>query len=192
MNKQFLRITGYSSLVIFFIMLVSFGLVMARIRPEIVVAPDANAFTSIMKKILAIDNTIPEKTVSVTFTQEELTYLLQQAIERKSVSLTEGQLAILPDHIELYGKVRYGITPLYFISWLKPEVLDGKLHTVVSQTQIGRITLPSFVLTRINDQIVSQYNEQFSRINDSIVITSIKLSNGAAKVFGKLVVAHAS
>jgi len=177
------------SLIIFYLVILS-GIIFAlvQISPQLLVKPNSNAWEDILKKVSKIDNAIPGKEVSLKVTQEELTFLLQTTTANSNDPINILQFAINGSFVEIIARMKYSIVPFILRLQMKPQVLKGEISLLVTNAWMGKIKLPQIAVTKINQKVKDNFTSQFSSINESIVITKIKLKdNGSALIFGKLI-----
>lgn len=162
--------------------------------PISLVVPDKNAKKNLEKQFENLEKTTkPGQKIDLSFTEGELTYLLQNEVinkmgkKMKEFPLQAGQIAIKPDFIEFYGKIKYQFIDSVAVVHFVPTLEKEKLSIKITHLRIGSLSLPEFVLSSLEEVINKEIDKQMAQIKDvPMELTNIQLKDGKLVVSGKV------
>ena len=116
-----------------------------------------------------------EKIVEVEFSEQEITTLIgvQKIAEG---NLTDLQIVIEKDYLELYGKIRTPMIHVVFILKAVPKTEDDEIYLTPTNLQVGALKVPIEWAMKISN-IDELFNKPIQISND-LKIKKIKLQKG--------------
>jgi len=124
--------------------------------------------------------------LKVTLTEQQLTgFVLDGLAKQPDIPLTEPQILLQNDEIQLSGITMLGKLTVPALLILKPYAENGLLKVSVISAKYGKIPIPEKSLAQITSMINNNLNEYFVFNGKQISIETIQVSNGSMTITGK-------
>lgn len=144
--------------------------------------PSSLSKNNLLQK-LNIDKNSP--TFTITITSEELTSLVSGGISATGFSISDVQVLINPENIEIFGKLTKPFSADIKITALA-EVQDGKLRFKVTNTSAGKLTLPGLINSQIESAFNNLIDQNFANLYQNYQIEQVSLESDRMNISGKI------
>ena len=132
---------------------------------------------------LNIPNNSPTFTIPIT--SAELTSLASAGINATGFSISDVQVLINLQNIEIFGKLTKPFSADIKITAL-PEVQAGKLRFKVTNTSAGKLTLPGLINSQIESSFNNLLDQNFANLYQNYQVEQITLESDTMNISGKL------
>lgn len=151
--------------------------------PVVASTVEATAAASIWENSL---ENAPAGSVSVTFTESQLTSVLDQFLKKQdSQLLTEPQLRFRDGKIDMYGKVTQGpITTDMHLNLLASVDAEGKPVVTIESGEVGPVPLPDGLKTSLSSMIDSAISGYLKVNPYGLKLQSITVGEGLLTITG--------
>lgn len=127
-------------------------------------------------------------TVTVVFTEAQMTAYLQQRLESNSSNTFHSAQVFLRDgRIKVYGMLSTGTTSASAILVLRPEVTgQGKINFVMEQAQVGPLDLPAGLLSAISNVLTEALTGSVGSLATGFQVKEVLVGEGQIAISGIL------
>ena len=130
---------------------------------------------------------LPNDSLGVEFTEEQLTFLFRQYFTGKKDSYfaENSQVVIVGQEIEFFALLLKPISANLTLN-LKPELVDGNLVFDLTGARIGSLNLPVSFADWLIDKLLQNKLEEFRQNMQDFQLTDLSLSEGKANLTVKV------
>jgi hypothetical protein len=127
-----------------------------------------------------------EGTVTVVFSESELTAYLQQKLEANPKNtFHKAQVFLRDGRIQVYGMLSTGSVSASVILVLRPEVTpQGKIDFVMEQAQLGPLNLPTGLLTAVSDVLTEVFTGSMGSLATGFQVNEVLVGDGQIAISG--------
>lgn len=156
-------------------------------KPVETIAVSTEAVGSLEEKVQeAVDQAAKGQTVELSLTEEEITSLLAQKLnEQGEVMVSDPQVYLRDDKVQLFGNVQYGKLSLPLDVVLEPRVdTAGRANLKIVSVKMGPVSAPDSLISNIQDQVNSLVNDLLQQSGESFYVESITSRDGLLTIRG--------
>ena len=156
-------------------------------KPVETITVSTEAVGSLEEKVQkAVDQAAAGETVELSLTEVEITSLLAQKLsEQKEVTVSDPQVYLRDDKVQLFGDVQYGNFNIPLDVVLEPEVDNaGGANLKIISVSMGPISAPDSLVSSIQDQANSLIDNLIHQSGESFFVESITSRDGLLTIRG--------
>ena len=156
-------------------------------KPVETIAVSTEAVGTLEEKVQkAAEQAAAGQPVELSLTEVELTSLLAQKLsEQGEVTVTDPQVYLRDDKVQLFGDVQYGNFSVPLEVVLEPLVDNaGGANLAVKSVNMGPISAPDSLVSSIQDQANSLINNLVQQSGESFNVESITSRDGLLTIRG--------
>jgi len=156
-------------------------------KPVETIAVSTQAVATLEDKVQeTFDQATKGQTVELSLTEEEVTSLLAQKINEQGGNLiTDPQVYLRDNKVQLFGNVQYGKLKVPIQVVLEPRVdTAGRASLDLISVNMGPISAPDSLVKTIQDQADQFLNDFLQGSGDSFIVESITVRDGLLTVRG--------
>jgi len=153
--------------------------------PEITPAGDMQSIEQTWTDAVAFS---AEGTVTVVFSEAQMTAYLQQKLDAKpDNTFHTAQVFFRDGRIKIYGILAGGSVSASAILILRPEITpEGTIDFVMEQAQVGPVTLPPGLLSAISDVLTEAFTGSVGSLATGFQVKEILVGEGQIAISGVL------
>lgn len=140
-------------------------------------------FQAMASKSLNVAFDIEQGLINLELTEEELTFILRQALSGKPDSYFSKnfQVTISDGQIELFGLLLKPVSANLMLK-IKPYLVGGELGYDITAAKIGSLTVPANLANWMLNRLTKTKDREIDLQKNGITLTNIELEEGKIKL----------
>jgi uncharacterized protein YpmS len=161
--------------------------------PPQTVQPSGEALASFNDKWRTLNFATPDGPFSITFTNEELTSVVAEAIAQteadtgETIPIQDIQVIMGDGVVNIYGRVNVSGFEANGLIVVVPSIgADGRLHAEIASIQYGPLQLDPSVLDQVMASVEQSINSPIQSSPFNITLSDVTVTNGQMTINGTI------